>query len=204
MAVVVPTASPKIRAEDFSVDNWGRYVFKNLSGMYESGEFCDLILQFTNLQILKVHRVVVTACTDYFKTLERLYGLTDGRLLVPKEVCFETASILIKFFYTGKMEVRTDQFNDVFRTVKLMNVDLLTRLLEAHLRKPILQNNQESNHTVVIQNRATVALQQASGVPGLKVVKAPARKTGATRIKTKTILARVQTQSQAKRLQAKV
>jgi hypothetical protein len=203
MAVATPTpvSLPKIRGEDFSVDNWSRQVFKNLSGMYESGEFCDLVLQFTNLQVLNVHRVVVGACTDYFRNLERMYGLTDGKLLVPKDVCFDTASIIIKFFYTGKMEVRTDQFNDVFRTVKLMNVNLLTRLLEAHLRKPILQNNQESNHRVVIQNRATVTVQQAPGIPGLKIVKTPARKTGTTRVKTKTILARVQTQSQAKRLQ---
>ena len=53
------TASPTktmqiIKSQDVRVDNWGNYCLQRLQVMYDRGDFCDLILQFHNNQILKV------------------------------------------------------------------------------------------------------------------------------------------------------
>ncbi len=54
------------------VDNWGIFLLGRLQAYFQKKEHCDLTLRFParNAQI-KVHRLVVNACTDYFSSLEQ-------------------------------------------------------------------------------------------------------------------------------------
>ena len=42
------------RVQDVRVDNWGNYCLQRLQAMHERGDFCDLTLQFSNLETLRV------------------------------------------------------------------------------------------------------------------------------------------------------
>lgn len=45
------------------VGNWETLFFSKLRNLFDRAEFCDLTLQFFDNSILKVHRVVLSACT---------------------------------------------------------------------------------------------------------------------------------------------
>jgi hypothetical protein len=100
--------------QDVRVDNWGNYCLQRLQVMYDRGDFCDLTMQFHTNQLLKVfkklflfysylitnclqvHRVVVNLCTEYFANLERLFGLSDGVLVLPKDVEYQAMVTIVK------------------------------------------------------------------------------------------------------------
>lgn len=48
---------PPSKIQDVRVDNWGNYCLQRFQAMYERSEFCDLTLQFHNLQIIKVNPI---------------------------------------------------------------------------------------------------------------------------------------------------
>ncbi|XP_021948389.1 centrosome-associated zinc finger protein CP190 isoform X2 [Folsomia candida] len=209
--------------QDVRVDNWGNYCLQRLQVMFERGDFCDLTLQFHTNQLLKVHRVVVNLCTEYFANLERLFGLTDGVLVLPKDVEYQAMVTIVTFFYTGKLEIRGNQFNEVYRTVKLMNITILIKLLEAHARKPTVQAKKEQSRPIIFKQAVEIGrpLAKAQVSPaggGIQMTGTPVRIGGTTTlsiagaggtktlqvttpgaklppgIKTKTVLARVQPQ----------
>ncbi|CAL8086621.1 unnamed protein product [Orchesella dallaii] len=217
--IVATTAAqaPQQRLQDVRVDNWGNYCLQRLKNMYDKGDFCDLTLRFHSSQEIKVHRVVVNLCTEYFSNLEKLYGLNEGTLILPKDVEFQTMQTIIKFFYTGKLEVRGTHFNDIYRTVKMMNITILIKLLEAHSRKPApTQVKKEAGRSVVLKQAvdlgkgqkgqvqiqvATGQHQSASPVIAVPVAGSKALQVAAPGVKlppgvkTKTVLARVQPQT---------
>ncbi|ODN03729.1 hypothetical protein Ocin01_02936 [Orchesella cincta] len=113
------------------------------------------------------------------------------------------------------LEVRGTHFNDIYRTVKMMNITILIKLLEAHSRKPApTQVKKEAGRSVVLKQavdlgkgqKGQVQIQVATGqhqsaspimaVPGSKAlqVAAPGVKLPPG-VKTKTVLARVQPQT---------
>lgn len=117
--------------------------------------------------------------------------------------------MIFRFFYTGKLEVKGNQFNDIYRTVKLMNILILTKLLEAHARKPIALAKKEPSKPIVfkqaveigrpmqkipvqqaIQQGTTIKLASPTGVTTKTITRSlpPG-------MKTKTVLARVQPQT---------
>lgn len=55
------------------VDNWGIYFLQRLKHFFNRTDYCDLTLQFQDNAQLKVHRLVLSACTEYFELLERTY-----------------------------------------------------------------------------------------------------------------------------------
>lgn len=140
-----------------------------------------------------------------------------------KYVIAKLISDLCRFFYTGKLEIRGNQFNEVYRTVKLMNITILIKLLEAHARKPTVQAKKEQSRPIIFKQAVEIGrpLAKAQVSPaggGIQMTGTPVRIGGTTTlsiagaggtktlqvttpgaklppgIKTKTVLARVQPQ----------
>lgn len=45
------------------VDNWGTFFLQKLQNFFNKTDYCDLTLQFMDNSQLKVHRLVLSACT---------------------------------------------------------------------------------------------------------------------------------------------
>lgn len=45
------------------VDNWGTFFLQKLQNFFNKTDYCDLTLQFLDNSQLKVHRLVLSACT---------------------------------------------------------------------------------------------------------------------------------------------
>ena len=84
------------------VDNWGIFVLSRLQSFFTKKEYCDLTLRFParNAQI-KVHRLVVHSCTDFFFKLEQRGGQAAA-IEMPPHMLPEHVAPIIKFMYTGQ------------------------------------------------------------------------------------------------------
>jgi hypothetical protein len=70
-------AAGKAQLRPIKVDNWGIFLLTRLQNYFQKKELCDLTIRFPqrNAQI-KVHRLVINACTEYFSGAEK-----EGKLV---------------------------------------------------------------------------------------------------------------------------
>merc|ERR1719391_1904227 len=97
------TVPPKPSLRPIKVDNWGIFLLNRLQSCFQRKEHCDLTIRFPekNAQI-KVHKLVVNACTEYFSSAERAGLLKEGIMDMPANFLPEAMAPIIRFMYTGK------------------------------------------------------------------------------------------------------
>lgn len=118
------------------LDNWGTYFLQKLQHFFNKTDYCDLTLQFEGNVQLKVHRLVMSACTEYFHILEQTCEMCDDILIMPPDLQADVILPIVNFMYTGILEFQLSTFDKLYRTAELMNIPVLIKLLEAQ-RKPI-------------------------------------------------------------------
>lgn len=145
------------------VDNWGVFFLQKLQNFFNKTDYCDLTLQFNDNSQLKVHRLVLSACTDYFNALERTTNCQDQILVMPRDFQADVVVPIVNFMYTGTLEFEYKMYDRLFRTAKHMNMTVLVKLLEAHRKSaprtpqlpiqhkppPVLLNRGVNNRQVV-------------------------------------------------------
>lgn len=125
------------------VDNWGTYFLQRLQQFFNKTDYCDLTLQFEGNVQLKVHRLVMSACTEYFHVLEQTCEMCDDILIMPPDLQADVILPIVNFMYTGILEFQLSTFDKLYRTAELMNIPVLMKLLDAQ-RKPVQANNKSS------------------------------------------------------------
>lgn len=116
------------------VDNWGVFFLQKLQNFFNKTDYCDLTLQFRDNSQLKVHRLVLSACTDYFNVLEQTCEMVDDAIIMPNELQADVVVPIVNFMYTGTLEFELKMYNRLLRTARDMNMTVLLKLLEAHRR----------------------------------------------------------------------
>lgn len=130
------------------VDNWGVFFLQKLQNFFNKTDYCDLTLQFNDNSQLKVHRLVLSACTDYFNVLESTCEMIDDVLVMPKDLQADVVVPIVNFMYTGTLEFEYKMYDRLLRTAREMNMTVLLKLLEAHRKTippknlPVLLNKQ--------------------------------------------------------------
>lgn len=85
------------------VDNWGIFFLQRLQIFFSKTDYCDLTLQFEGNVQLKVHRLVMNACTEYFTYLEQTCpALEEGTIIMPADLQADVIVPIVNFMYTGK------------------------------------------------------------------------------------------------------
>ncbi|XP_071449665.1 uncharacterized protein [Hetaerina americana] len=113
------------------VDNWGIFFLQRLQESFAKSNFCDLTLKFSGEAKLKVHRLVLNTCTEYFLGLEKLGNHEPNCLQMPNELHPDVVLPIINFMYTGRLEFKEELQNQLYSTAKEMKMTILTRLLDA-------------------------------------------------------------------------
>lgn len=116
------------------VDNWGVFFLQKLQNFFNKTDYCDLTLQFKDNSQLKVHRLVLSACTDFFNVLESRYEVIDDILIMPKDLQADVVVPIVNFMYTGTLEFEVNMYARLLKTARDMNMTVLLKLLEAHKR----------------------------------------------------------------------
>ncbi|XP_060527303.1 centrosome-associated zinc finger protein CP190 isoform X2 [Cylas formicarius] len=116
------------------VDNWGIYFLQRLQLFFSKTDYCDLTLQFEGNVQLKVHRLVMNACTEYFSFLEQTCpALGENTIMMPSDLQAEVIVPIVNFMYTGMLEYHPSLFDRLYKAAEMMNIAILTKLLEAQL-----------------------------------------------------------------------
>ncbi|XP_065094302.1 centrosome-associated zinc finger protein Cp190 [Ochlerotatus camptorhynchus] len=133
------------------VDNWGVFFLQKLQNFFNKTDHCDLTLQFNDNSQLKVHRLVLSACTDYFNMLESTCEMYDDVLIMPLDLQADVIVPIVNFMYTGTLEFQYNMYEKLLKTARDMNMTVLLKLLEAHKqttrmvqggRQPVVLNKQ--------------------------------------------------------------
>ena len=97
-----------------------------------------------NAQI-KVHKLVVNACTDYFIKAQDLGLIQDGVYDMPGTLLPEYVAPIIRFMYTGRLDLKSHMFEKMKATSTTLGMSVLTKLLDAQLNAPpeVLANAQQ-------------------------------------------------------------
>uniref|UniRef100_A0A2A4IW28 Centrosome-associated zinc finger protein CP190 n=1 Tax=Heliothis virescens TaxID=7102 RepID=A0A2A4IW28_HELVI len=114
------------------VDNWGIYFLQRLKHFFNRTDYCDLTLQFQDNAQLKVHRLVLNACTEYFELLERTCEMYEDCLVMPDDLQADVVVPIVNFMYTGHLEFRQDLLERLYQTSQILNMPVLSKLLESH------------------------------------------------------------------------
>lgn len=84
------------------VDNWGIFFLQRLQIFFSKTDYCDLTLQFEGNVQLKVHRLVMSACTEYLTFLEQTCpALEEGTIMMPPDLQSDVIVPIVNFMYTG-------------------------------------------------------------------------------------------------------
>ncbi|XP_052899513.1 centrosome-associated zinc finger protein CP190 [Anopheles moucheti] len=136
-------------AKSVKVDNWGVFFLQKLQNFFNKTDHCDLTLQFNDNSQLKVHRLVLSACTDYFNHLENICEMYDDVLIMPMDLQADVIVPIVNFMYTGTLEFQYNMYDRLLKTATDMNMTVLLKLLEAHrqtssriVKQPVLLNKQ--------------------------------------------------------------
>ncbi|XP_047532326.1 centrosome-associated zinc finger protein CP190 [Vanessa atalanta] len=124
------------------VDNWGIYFLQRLKHFFNRTDYCDLTLQFQDNAQLKVHRLVLSACTEYFELLERTCEMYEDCLVMPDDLQADVVVPIINFMYTGQLEFKMDLLEKLYQTSLVMNMPVLTKLLASHRSQQSQSNHQ--------------------------------------------------------------
>ena len=127
-------SSPKKNYKPIKVDNWGIFLLSRLQNYFQKKEFCDMTLRFPskNAQI-KVHKLIINACTDYFCQLEKEGKMVDGAIDMPANFTPETLAPIIRFMYTGKIDLKEATYEKLHETADILQMGVLTKLMDAQV-----------------------------------------------------------------------
>uniref|UniRef100_A0A1B6ED78 BTB domain-containing protein n=1 Tax=Clastoptera arizonana TaxID=38151 RepID=A0A1B6ED78_9HEMI len=116
---------------ELKVENWGFFFLQRLKTLHQKGELCDLSLKFhISKNVIKVHRLVLTACTDYFEKVPK----NEKELLMPSAFKYEHVLPIINFLYTGKLTYDVGEIVQLCETAKSLNLTILEKLLNAQIK----------------------------------------------------------------------
>lgn len=116
------------------VDNWGSFFLQKLQNFFNKTDYCDLTLQFRDNSQLKVHRLVLSACTDFFNQLESTSESIYDVLIMPRDLQADVVVPIVNFMYTGTLEFEIRMYDRLLKTARDMKMSVLLKLLEAHRR----------------------------------------------------------------------
>merc|ERR1712242_600624 len=101
---------------------WNNYQLSLTSAfkhILEEEEFVDVTLSAGG-QNLKAHKVVLSACSSYFRDLLRGISLWQHPVLVLRDVQFLELQSILEFVYLGEVNVEQDRLESFLKTASGM------------------------------------------------------------------------------------
>eukprot|EP00092_Neocalanus_flemingeri_P014025 GFUD01015131.1.p1 GENE.GFUD01015131.1~~GFUD01015131.1.p1 ORF type:complete len:368 (-),score=52.11 GFUD01015131.1:370-1473(-) len=116
---------------------WNNYQLSLTSAfkhLLEEEDFVDVTLSAEG-QNLKAHKVVLSACSSYFRELLRGISLWQHPVLVLRDVPFLELQTILEFVYLGEVNVEQDRLQSFLKTAELLRIKGLTDGLQESSEK---------------------------------------------------------------------
>jgi len=93
-----------------------------LDMLWEKQELVDVTLAAEG-QYLQVHRIVLCACSSYFKDVLTQNNNSDKHaIVILKDVFFHDLKALVHYMYKGEVQISEDQLNSFLHTAKSLGI----------------------------------------------------------------------------------
>uniref|UniRef100_A0A1B6FIY5 BTB domain-containing protein n=1 Tax=Cuerna arida TaxID=1464854 RepID=A0A1B6FIY5_9HEMI len=145
--------------KNLKLGNWQVFLLDKLNQLYTKGELCDVTLKFSDNTSIKAHKLVLSACTNFF---DHLPATSPGIVLhMPKSMKEQHVRSIINFMYTGKLEYMSEEHKSVLSAAKQLGMTVLTELLQVQLQ-PTKKPDKTPSYKKYIQKHT---LSSASDLP---------------------------------------
>ena len=116
-------------------------ILKGLNSLRENDNFCDAVLQASDGQKFPVHRVVLSAANQYFKTMFsgsfKEARENTGDPIVLENVTSSCLSSVLGYTYSGKLKLTNKNVKDVLSGAHMMQLLDVVDACVDHLKKRI-------------------------------------------------------------------
>ena len=87
----------------FSNPKHANQVFSMFAEMRDLDELCDIKVE-TSVDEISAHRVVLSACSPYFREALKEIDADEESCVVPEDHDSNVVAAIINYFYTGRLE----------------------------------------------------------------------------------------------------
>ncbi|XP_033747459.1 kelch-like protein 28 isoform X2 [Pecten maximus] len=138
-AVTSNASSTAFKLQLVSNPGYPKALLKSLYKSWQEGEFCDITLHVGDKSI-RAHKNVLASLPEYFKVLLHMdvQNRSDVKL---HDVDFGSLELLLKFAYTGSVEVTGENVQNLFIVADYLQVEFVRRSCERLLLKSVDKNN---------------------------------------------------------------
>lgn len=105
----------------FTNPKHGAQVFTSFTEMREMEEMCDIKIE-TSVDELPVHKLVLAACSPYFRAVFKDVDADEETHTIPEEHDSKVVAAIINYFYTGRLEIEASLLPDVITTAMFFQV----------------------------------------------------------------------------------
>ncbi|XP_044580818.1 longitudinals lacking protein, isoforms H/M/V-like isoform X1 [Cotesia glomerata] len=112
---------------------WNNYQ-SNMTSVFhqllQTEAFVDVTLA-CNEASLKAHKVVLSACSSYFKKLLLSNPCKHPTIIMPQDVCFNDLKFIIEFVYKGEIDVSQAELQSLLKTADQLKIKGLCEVPES-------------------------------------------------------------------------
>ncbi|XP_055686340.1 protein bric-a-brac 1 isoform X2 [Lutzomyia longipalpis] len=116
-----------MNADQYFSIRWNNYQ-RNMTAIFqellESQSFVDVTLACEQ-NSLKAHKVVLSACSQYFRKLLLENPCDHPTIIMPQDIEFSDLSFIIKFVYQGEINVTESELQSLLRTAEKLKIRCL-------------------------------------------------------------------------------
>ncbi|XP_043284426.1 protein bric-a-brac 2 isoform X2 [Venturia canescens] len=117
---------------------WNNYQ-SNMTSVFhqllQTEAFVDVTLA-CNEASLKAHKVVLSACSSYFKKLLLSNPCKHPTIIMPQDVCFNDLKFIIEFVYKGEIDVSQAELQSLLKTADQLKIKGLCEVPESREGPP--------------------------------------------------------------------
>ncbi|XP_063982748.1 kelch-like protein 10 [Diachasmimorpha longicaudata] len=108
----------------------------------ENNLFCDAVVHLEDGGVFSIHRAILSACSNYFRTLFTTSFYTDEKTEVHLPgVTSEIMELILKYAYLRSLEVTHDNVCELLITSNYLCISGITKLCCAYVKKNLTPEN---------------------------------------------------------------
>ena len=102
-------------------------VLQMFGKMYENESLTDVTLMCDDGNMIKAHKMVLSACSLYFESVfDKLTSSNQYPIVIMREIQFEHLKAIIEFMYKGEVTVHQNQLESLLKNAQWLKVKGLT------------------------------------------------------------------------------
>jgi len=149
--------------------NHSSHLSSNLTSLLKKHMHCDVVLACKDGPKLSAHKIILSACSTYFRDLLADTEIHQETIIVLKDINREDMKAVLSFLYSGVVEVAKDKLADFLLAASLLKIEELTQ----HSTKSIkpaeseITEEIEVNHTVKIEPETFLNVLQSENIEAI-------------------------------------